>query len=116
MSKRRSINLDDIRRQVDDERFKEILDRNPDLLDDYRSQKPANEFFATTTGTISHYVKREIAQRLRSIPILGEVLMGQAENEADNPNAKIARGVRDMTKAEMFGEKARRAWGRFKSK
>jgi hypothetical protein len=70
----------------------------------------------TTVDSVRHTLKREIAQRLRNIPVIGEAFMGHVEDEADDPNTKIARGVRDMTKAEMFGEKARRAWGRFKGK
>jgi len=116
MSQRRGINLDDVRRQVDEEKFREIVDRYPELLNEHRSKNKSNEFIETTIGTISHYIKREASQCLRNIPILGEALMGHVENEADDPNAKIARGVKDMTKAELFGEKARRAWDRFKGK
>ena len=116
MIRRRSVNLDDIRRQVNEEKYRETLRRNPDLLDEHPSKNPDKEFFQTTTGTISHYIKREISQRLRNIPILGEAFMGHVENEADDPNSKIARGVRDMTKAEMFGEKFRRGWDRFHKK
>ncbi|HEX28558.1 TPA: hypothetical protein ENG04_00570 [Candidatus Poribacteria bacterium] len=58
-------------------------------------------------GTISHYLKREAAKRLRNVPILGEVLLGHVEREAEDPDVEIAYGVREITRAEILGEKIR---------
>jgi hypothetical protein len=109
----KKIDLDDIRNQVDEERYGGRPEKASDHSHENSYTNQDVEFLKTASGTISHYIKREISQRFRNVPVLGEVFMGHVENEADDPNSRIARGVRDMTKAEMLGEKFRRGWERF---
>ena len=109
--RRRYLDLDNVRQQQP--RQAEPQPRWSEPADSNHADEPVTEGLRSVAHTTLHVIKRQFAQQFRDVPVLGEIFMGHVEDEAEDPDANIPRGVRETTHAEILGDKLRRTWRRF---
>ncbi len=116
LRRRHRVELDEVRREAEERRLANMTEQP--IMPSHHSPKTDDSdsvggALHSAANTVGHVIKRQFAQQFRDVPVLGEVFMGHVEDEAEDPDANIPRGVRETTHAEILGDKLRRTWRRF---